>query len=169
MQAMAALPDSLMDPNWYPDLGATNHCTPDGHNFQEKQDFNGIDKIFMGNGKGLPIISVGSLSFSTISPSNRYLHLKNLLHVPKLTKNLISVSKLTANNNVFFEFHLTVCFVKDQCTGITFLKRQLRHGLYKFGDQPVCGQVWQRKSETRTHTKLFSRDSIPLKSHLLPI
>ena len=48
--------------------------------------------------------------------SNTSFHLKNLLYVPGLAKNLISVSKFAKDNNVFFEFHADQCLVKSQDT-----------------------------------------------------
>jgi hypothetical protein len=33
------------------------------------------------------------------------LHLKNVLHVPNTSKNLLSVHKLALDNNVLLEFH----------------------------------------------------------------
>lgn len=40
--------------------------------------------------------------------------LKFMLHVPKISKNLISMSKAARDNCVFFEFHTNRCFVKSQ-------------------------------------------------------
>jgi hypothetical protein len=33
------------------------------------------------------------------------LALTNILHVPEISKNLLSVHKLARDNNIFFEFH----------------------------------------------------------------
>lgn len=43
--------------------------------------------------------------------SNSSLKLNNTLHVPSVKKNLMSVSKLTKENNIFCEFHPVVCYV----------------------------------------------------------
>jgi len=40
----------------------------------------------------------------------------DLLHVPKITKNLISVSKFAHNKNVYFEFYSNACYVKHHAT-----------------------------------------------------
>lgn len=47
--------------------------------------------------------------------------LQNLLLVPHITKNLMSVSKFTQDNNVFFEFHLKFCVVKSQASSEVLL------------------------------------------------
>lgn len=49
-----------------------------------------------------------------------------------MTKNLMSVSKLIANNDVLIEFGSYGCQVKDKNTGIILLKGKLRNGLYEF-------------------------------------
>ena len=61
--AMVASPDTVADPMWYPDSGATNHCTPDSSHLMNKMDYQGKDKIYVGNGTGLAISSIGSNTF----------------------------------------------------------------------------------------------------------
>jgi len=58
------------------------------------------------------------------------LNLCNVLYVPEITKNLLSVSKLTTNNNALVEFDANYCYVKDKLTGKILLKGKLRDGLY---------------------------------------
>lgn len=48
---------------WYLDRGATNHCTPDASNLQNKADYYGQEQVFMGNGQCVNISSMGSNSF----------------------------------------------------------------------------------------------------------
>jgi hypothetical protein len=40
--------------------------------------------------------------------------LKNIIYVPKVTHNLLSVRQLTRDNNVFVDFHLYDVFVKGR-------------------------------------------------------
>jgi hypothetical protein len=59
--------------------------------------------------------------------------LHNLLHVPSITKNLISVSKFARDNHVFFEFHPNFCLVKSQANIEVLLYGNVGHdGLYEF-------------------------------------
>ena len=82
----------------------------------------------MSNEIGLPIRSTGtSLLCSLISS----FVLKNLLHVPDIIKNFLSVSQFTAANKVL-EFHPVSFFVKDLSTQKTLLRGQLKDGLYVF-------------------------------------
>lgn len=93
MTAMMSTPYSAFDSNWYPDSGATNHITPDVNNLSSKMSYNGFEQIFVGDASGLEIKHVGSSSFNS-NLNSKTLVLKQLLHVPSITKNLISMSKI---------------------------------------------------------------------------
>ena len=137
MAAMLASPETVIDTNWYPDSGASNHVTLEPANLMVKQEYFGPDQVQIGNGKGLHIKHVGSAKFC--SPYNSdIMSLKNLLHVPEITKNLLSVSKFCVDNNVFFEFHAFSYFVKDQTSKVILLEGKLNNGLYVFGRDQVC-------------------------------
>nr|KYP42584.1 hypothetical protein KK1_035991 [Cajanus cajan] len=86
-----AVPETLYDPSWYPDTGATNHVTPNSTNLQGKAPYNGDRKMKMENGETSSIRSIGTSFFFTpnlISP----LFLNKLLHVPAITKNLLGIT-----------------------------------------------------------------------------
>lgn len=83
----------------------------------------------MGCGEGLSISHIGHSNFFS---SSRSFILRNLLHVPQITKNLISVSKFASDNHVFFEFHSDFCLVKNLVTRNVLLQGSLHDGLYKF-------------------------------------
>ncbi|RVW87716.1 Retrovirus-related Pol polyprotein from transposon TNT 1-94 [Vitis vinifera] len=116
----------IQDNNWYPDSGATHHLTPNLNNLLTKSQFPSSDEVFVGNGKSLPIHHIGHTSFSSLFIPSKILALKQLLHVPEITKNLLSVSKFAADNHVFFEFHPTSCFVKDLSTRTVLMHGQLK-------------------------------------------
>lgn len=113
MSAMIATPYTTSDPLWYPDSGATNHLTPDVNNLIHKIKYTGLDQIHMGNGECVFIKHIGHSYFAS-DYQPRILTLKKLLHVPSITKNLLSISKFAADNHVYFEFHSSCCIVKDQ-------------------------------------------------------
>lgn len=83
------------------------------NNCVDKQDYGGSKKIFMGNNEGLNISHFGTSFISLDHVKNIKLHLLNLFHVFYIRKNLISVSKYTQDNNVYFEFHPRFFLVKD--------------------------------------------------------
>lgn len=66
--------------------------------------------MHIGNVQGLSINSVGSMSFTSPFSPHTNLKLNNLLHVPSITKNLVSVSQISRDNNVYFEFHPNICY-----------------------------------------------------------
>lgn len=77
---------------WYPDSGASYHVTNDASNIQQVTPFEGHEQIYLGNGQHLIIHSAGSSQLISQDYPHTPLTLKNLLHVPSITKNLISVS-----------------------------------------------------------------------------
>jgi hypothetical protein len=46
----------------------------------------------------------------------RVFTLSNVLHVPHIIKPLLSVQKIYRDNNIYFEFHASVFYVKDLTT-----------------------------------------------------
>ena len=48
---------------WIPDSGASFHVTGESQHIKQFAHFDGPDQIFIGNGEGLSISSVGSSSF----------------------------------------------------------------------------------------------------------
>jgi len=79
--------------------------------------------------------STGSSSF--VSPNDFHITFKlnKLLHVPSISKNLLSVSQFAKDNAVFFEFHphSCSCLVKSQGTNKVLLQGAVGvDGLYSF-------------------------------------
>lgn len=81
----------------------------------------------VGNRAGLLIQLVGASQISTPSKS---LLLKNLLHVPSIEKNLLSVIQFTKDKNACFEFHSHFFCVKDLSSRKILLCRPTKGGLY---------------------------------------
>lgn len=100
----------VVDPAWYIDSRATNHVTKNASIFSSYSVYHGIDKLHVGNGVGLHIQHVGCTILNTLAAIPLYLN--NILHVPAITKNLLSVSKLLADNDVLIKFHKIFLFCK---------------------------------------------------------
>lgn len=67
--------------------------------------------------------------------SNSCLQLVDLIHVPKITINIISFSKFSKYNQVYFEFHPNKFFVKSQASSQVLLEGFLNEsGLYCFNN-----------------------------------
>jgi hypothetical protein len=155
-----------VDPSWYMDTGATDHLTSELNKLHTRDTYHGSDKVHTANGAGMHISHIGQASLLTRHPS-RHLHLNNVLHVPSVTRNLLSVPKLTYDNNVFCEFHPFDLFVKDRATRDVLLSGQLCHGLYRV-DPPGAPQVFSgvRVSPSQWHARL-GHPANPIVRHVL--
>ncbi|GJV09216.1 putative RNA-directed DNA polymerase [Tanacetum coccineum] len=109
------------------DTGANSHVTPDLEAMDNSEAYYGDDALHVGNGKGLPILHIGS---SKVYSPQKTFSLKNILHVPEISHNLLSVQKFCHDNDVFFEFHTSYFVVKDESTHTTLLTGPSKHGLY---------------------------------------
>ncbi|KAL6317024.1 hypothetical protein AAG906_026780 [Vitis piasezkii] len=95
------------------DTDATHYLSHNEGQLSNIQPYQGKDQVMVGNGKQLPISSVGSNYFHS---SHKSFQLQDIFHVPQLTTNLISVSKFCTDNNSFFEFHPNIYLIKDKTT-----------------------------------------------------
>jgi histone deacetylase 1/2 len=120
------------------DTGASDHITGELEKLTMREKYHGGDQVHTASGSGMEIkhIGHGVLNF----PTSR-LHLKNILHVPSASKDLLSVHRLANDNNVFFEFHPKHYCVKDQETRTTLLTGPCKNGLYpvKSSNKRVLG------------------------------
>ena len=124
--------DAPADTNWYLDSGATHHLTNDMNNMHGAKLFTGNYKLIVGNGVGLCITHIGSTVLRMKNTCNHFeLKLNNILLVPKVTKNLISISKLTNDNDVVVEFIDNFCYVKDNVKNLIMLQGKVEKDLYR--------------------------------------
>ena len=87
---------------WIVDSGAFDHMTSESTLFSSYSPCAGNQKIKIADGSFSAIAGKGSVVLSPV------LTLKNVLHVPNLSCNLMSVSKLTQDTNcqiIFFKSH----------------------------------------------------------------
>ena len=98
---------------WYLDSGATNHVTNALGNININSEYQGNEKLTVGNGEKLMISHVGNSMLSTSNP-HKHIALNDILFVPSITKNLISISRLLHDNDIDIEFKKSVCFIKDK-------------------------------------------------------
>ncbi|XP_024046667.1 uncharacterized protein LOC112101007 [Citrus clementina] len=124
----AANPEIVEDPSWYIDSEATNHITNDLSKLVNPKAYVGNEQLYVGDGNALLIEHVGSVQLTTNTFESLFLN--HVLHVPKITKNLLSVSKLLADNNVTLEFVGTYCFIKARRTWIILLEGVAKRGLH---------------------------------------
>jgi len=89
--------------------------------------YNGNDNLHVGDGKGLSITHIGH---TKIYNPHRSFTLSNVLHVFAITKPLLSIQKFCLDNNVYFEFHHFLFYVKDLNTNEVLLSGQSKDGFY---------------------------------------
>lgn len=88
------------------------------------------NKVFFGNGTALPISHTGHASLA------RDIHLRDVSFVPRLTKNVLSVSKLTHDNYLDVLFSHPHFYIQDQKTKQVLAQGQCNQGLYVLSTGP---------------------------------
>ena len=121
-------PTTSPDAHYYMDTRATSHMTHFNGTLQNYIPFKHPhnNAIFVDNGYSIPVHGYG---YAQPHPS---FSLANVLHAPKLIKNLISVRKFTTNNNVSVEFDPFDFSVKALDTGNQILWCNSKSDLYPF-------------------------------------
>ena len=83
----------------------------DAGNLSHSKPYHGNDVIYIGDGNSLPITHTGDANIVTSTGESK---LKDVLVVPELKKNLLSVGKFTSDNHCIFEFTSSGFMIKDQ-------------------------------------------------------
>ena len=152
--AMAATSSYKIDPNWYSDTGATDHITSDLDRLAVRERYHGGEQVQVGNGAGLQIMHVGHSSINTAA---RPLALRNILHVPDISKPLLSVHKFSRDNNVFFEFHPWHFSIKDRTSRRSILEGRCESGLYPIKSSDVVALKHALVSNSTSHAQWHAR------------
>lgn len=102
---------------WMFDTRASHHATSNTSTLHGFTDYGGLDEISPDDANTLIISHIGH---TTLPTSIRSLSLNDVLCVPKLQTDLVSVSKLCKSNQVSVEFFPTYFLVKDLARGCRF-------------------------------------------------
>ncbi|KAJ0971969.1 hypothetical protein J5N97_019928 [Dioscorea zingiberensis] len=113
--------------DWVVDSGASHHVTTDLSNLSLHQPYTETETVVIGDGTCLPITHTGSMCLSTLHDS---LSLTNVLHVPSMSLNLISVLALCATNAVTVLFFDDSFQVRDRHTGAILVTGYRKDGVY---------------------------------------
>ena len=101
--------------------------TADLQNLSLHSDYDGGEDVMLGDGKNLAVTH----SSSTSLPSHyRLLYLNNVLCVPRMKKNLVSIYQLCLANNVTIEFSPFSFVVKDYYTEEPLVVGKPKDGVY---------------------------------------
>jgi histone deacetylase 1/2 len=105
----------------------TDHITSELDKLTVHDKYHGGEQVHTASGSGMRISHVGH---GILRSPRTNLHLKNILHVPDASKNLLSVNRFTRDNGVFLEFHPNHFVVKEQSTRTPLLEGRCENGLY---------------------------------------
>lgn len=130
---VASTPEQSNSSNWYVDSAASTHMTNNLSNLSIYEPYQRGEQVTVGNGTTLPIHNTGNGILPTPSHSFR---LHNVLHVPGIASNLVSVHQLAKDNDctVTFDDHSFV--VQDKVHKQTLFQGQHTDGLYQMSPTP---------------------------------
>lgn len=113
---------------WILDSGATDHLTGSSDHFLSYHPCAGNEKIRIVDGSFAPVAGKGQ-----VSPFDGLI-LQNVLHVPKISYNLLSVSKITRDLNCHVVFSLNDVVFQDLSSGTMIGTARHNRGLYFLDD-----------------------------------
>eukprot|EP00253_Pinus_taeda_P014991 PITA_14991 len=105
-----ALSASNEDDIWYVDSKASSHMTRKKEFFDNLEESTNGSKNYLGDDSGYEIKGYGEIPVKL--SNGKISHLKNVLYVPGIKKNLISVSMMT-DQDMQVEFSKTHCVIKE--------------------------------------------------------
>jgi hypothetical protein len=89
LNTVAANVSTNVDNVWYVDSGASNHMTHHGEWFRDVKNLEKPGYVEMGDDTTHPIAHIGNVPLAMQDGKIKYLF--DVLHVPNITKNLVSV------------------------------------------------------------------------------
>ena len=95
---------------WYVDSGASNHMTSCGEWFRDMRKPEVSRFVQIGDDTAHPIAHVGDVPLNTQDGKSKYL--ADVLHVPNITKNLVSVGQMV-EQGLQVCFNPLGCYVED--------------------------------------------------------
>ncbi|PRQ43209.1 putative RNA-directed DNA polymerase [Rosa chinensis] len=146
----------IANSTWLADSGASQHVTPDLSHLSEVTPYTGNAKLTVGNGNNLQIAHIGSSLMHTPSASFK---LTNVLHVPEITHNLLSVNRFVTDNDCAFVLTPTGSMIKDLGLRRTLSQGPVHDGVYpiQFTSSPPSARSAASHSSPQAHsTSLLS-------------
>ena len=153
-QALAAITlEDGQNSDWITDTGASTHITGDPGILENVIPYTGTDKVMVGDGNLLHISHIGN---ARIKAGSKPIILKNVLLVPNMKKNLISISQLTDDLSCLVEFSSKGFLIKDLKTRKILALGTKQGGLYILNDchEALFSTRFKTTSETVWHKRL---------------
>ena len=131
--AHVAISLSPESPTWLLYSGASHHLTTDLNNLKLHAPYDSPEDIVIGDDTRLHITHLGLTSLSTLSHS---FTLQNVLCVPHIKRNLISISQFYKSNKTSVEFLPSSFLMKDLQMGALLLHDRTNDGIYECPTKP---------------------------------
>ena len=136
--AFFGVPNSIH--SWLIDYGAIDHMTGCSKMFSSYSPFVGNKKVILSDGSLSTIVGMGTIKITSL------ITLKDVLHVPNLSCNLLSISKFTSNHQCQDNFYSSYCEFQNLTTGRMIGSAKEKDGLYYFDDGPGLSRQFQSTS-----------------------
>ncbi|KAA5587855.1 hypothetical protein F3H15_36800, partial [Pseudomonas aeruginosa] len=100
--------------DWYIDSGASAHMTSSKENLLQVRKVHDMKEIIVANNMTVPVVCAGNSQITTVVNNPQFdIKVNNILYIPNLTTNLLSVSQLIARGNKV-SFKSDVCYIHNQ-------------------------------------------------------
>jgi len=130
--SLAAMERSSRDKGWYVNSGATKHMCNQKEWYEKLENVDASTSVTLGDNSKCAVKGKGAIPITTTEGSTRAL--ENVLYIPNLCKNLLSVSAMT-KQKMKVEFDESEVLIKDKTQGNKVIARgEEKNGLYRITD-----------------------------------
>jgi transposase InsO family protein len=143
--------------DWYVDSGASAHMTPNQEKLQRVRQVHEMKEIIVANQMSMPVKCAGDTQITTRVKNSQFdITVRNILCIPNLTTNLLSVSQLVANGNTV-SFKKNICHIHNQ-QKVLIGVAELENGVYKLNtvksEKVLAATVVQATDAKTWHRRL---------------
>jgi len=155
--SLAAMEMSSHDNGWYVDSEATKHMSNRKEWYERLEAVDASSSVTLGDNSKCAVKGKGAIPIQTAEGSTRAL--QNVLYIPNLCKNLLSVSAMT-KQKMKVEFDEAEVLIKDKTQGDKVIARGVeRNGLYRIMDfagmaREDDSQLWHQRLGHLNYTSL---------------
>ncbi|CAF4918661.1 unnamed protein product [Pieris macdunnoughi] len=122
---------------WYIDSGASSHIMISQENINNVSHNLTTKEIIVANKTTMPVLCSGDTQITTVVNNKEYdIVVKDVLCIPNVTTNLLSVSQLIKHGNKV-SFQRECCYIRNQQNELIGIA-QLVNGVYKLNTRSVC-------------------------------
>jgi hypothetical protein len=138
------------DSSWLIDSGCTNHMTADLSLFRDL-DKSYLSRVRIGNGDHVKVKGKGAIEVETLSGTKT---LKNVLCVPQINQNLVSVGQLIESGYSII-FNDGVCDIKDK-NGVLLLSAKMMNRSFNVDWREAClsANTYENNESVLWHKRL---------------